>query len=198
MKPNRFADETTRLGISEVLGRAELTAEDRKDISAGFTHRYDNGLEYLEEGLVATTGTRLSLEAVIRVRHQLDYFLSAEHLENNAHARSLYKSNGMKFYVNDFISWPSMAGLTEMEVISVCKSLTDDCKSVTEGLFISGDFCEKSEMTEDSIEDGDIYVWSELTDEEKASANLREVFVESDRWEVNEKQVVVFQKEKLV
>ena len=135
----------------------------------------------MEEGHAATTGTRLSLEAVIRVRHQLDYFLSAEHLENNAHARSLYKSNGMKFYVNDFMSWPSMAGLTEMEVISVCKRLTFDCESLTEGLCISGDFFEKLEMTEDSIEDGDLYEWSELTDEEKASANLREVFVVSDR-----------------
>ena len=72
-----------------------------------------------------------------------------------------------------------MAGLTEMEIISVCKSLTFDCGSFTEDLFISGDFFEKSEMTEDS--DGDPYVWYDLTDEEKASANLREVFVMSDR-----------------
>ena len=87
----------------------------------------------------------------------------------------------MRFYVNDFMSWPSMAGLTEMEVISVCKSLTFDCDSLTERLCISGDFFEKSEMTEDSIEDGDLYEWSELTDEEKTSANLREVFVMTDR-----------------
>ena len=39
-------------------------------------------------------------------------------------------------------------------------------------------------MTEDSIEDGDLYEWSELTDKEKASANLREVFVVSDQCEL--------------
>ena len=178
--------QTARLGLSEVLGRAELTAEDWKEIGTGVSDQYC-GLEYLgvpgrgHHRDMATTRIRLSLEAVIRVRHQLDYFLSAEHLENNAHARGLYKSNGMKFYVKDFMSWPSMAGLTEMEIISVCKSLTFECGSLTEDLFISGDFFEKSEMTEDSIEDGDPYEWYDLTDEEKASANLREVFVMSDR-----------------
>ena len=50
---------------------------------------------------------------------------------------------------------------------------------MTEDLFISGDFFEKSEMTEDS--NGDPYEWYDLTDEEKASANLREVFVMTDR-----------------
>ena len=128
MKPNRFAVETTTLGLSEVLGRVELTAEDRKEIGAGFSEQYAN-IEYLGKGGgnhrdLATARIRLSLEAVIRVRHQLDYFLSAEHLENNAHARGLYRSNGMRFYVKDFMSWPSLAGLTEMEIISVCKSLT--------------------------------------------------------------------------
>ena len=34
-------------------------------------------------------------------------------------------------------------------------------------------------MTEDS--NGDPYEWYDLTDEEKASANLREVFVMTDR-----------------
>ena len=133
-EPNRFAGETARLGLSEALGRVELTAEDRQDISTGGTHRFD--LQRVEEGY--GTGARLSLEAVIRVRHQLDYFLSAEHLENNAHARSLYKSNGMKFYVRDFMSWPSMAGLTEREVISVLESLSGDDRECFEiGLWIA-------------------------------------------------------------
>ena len=183
--PNQFAVETTRWGLSEVLGRVELTAEDRKDISAGFTHRYDCVLEYLEEGQVATTGTRLSLEAMLRVRHQLVYFLSAEHLENNAHARSLYKSNGERFYVKDFMSWPSMAGLTEMEVINVCQSLTDEWEDYEIGLCISTDSYEESEeMTEGEESETTeefIFQWWELTDEERASANLREVFVMSDR-----------------
>ena len=140
---------------------------------------------YWHEGLVATTRIRLSLEAVIRVRHQLVYFLSAEHLENNAHARSLYESNGMKFYVNDVMSWPSMAGLTEMEVIDVCHSLTDEWEDYEIGLWISTDSYEESEeMTEGEESETTveyIYGWTELTDEERASANLREVFVVSDR-----------------
>ena len=46
MEPNRFTDETTRLGLSEVLGRVELTAEDRKEIGTGFSEQYVR-LEYL-------------------------------------------------------------------------------------------------------------------------------------------------------
>ena len=141
---------------------------------------------YWHEGLVATTGTRLSLEAVIRVRHQLDYFLSAEHLENNAHARSLYKSNGMKFYVKDFMSWPSMAGLTEMEVISVLESLTgndEECYEI--GLWIPADSYEVSGSSDEEVSSDEEWAddgwWPQLSSGEKASANLREVFVVSDR-----------------
>jgi hypothetical protein len=126
---------------------------------------------------LATARIRLSLEAVIRVRHQLGYVLSAEHLENNAHARSLYKSNGERFYVKDFMSWPSMAGLTEMEVISVCESLTGEWEDYEISLCISSYSYEESDMTEEEFIDS----FLELTDEEKASANLREVFVVSVR-----------------
>ena len=122
---------------------------------------------------------------MLRVRHQLVYFLSAEHLENNAHARSLYKSNGERFYVKDFMSWPSMAGLTEMEVIDGCHSLTNEWEDYTIGLCISSDsFEESAEMTEgeESVRTEEfIYEWTELTDEEIASANLREVFAVSER-----------------
>ena len=113
------------------------------------------------------------------------YFLSAEHLENNAHARSLYKSNGERFYVKDFMSWPSMAGLTEMEVINVCQSLTDEWEDYEIGLCISTDSYEESEeMTEGEESETTeefIFEWWELTDEERASANLREVFAVSGR-----------------
>ena len=139
----------------------------------------------MEEGQVATTGTRLSLEAVLRVRLQLAYFLSAEHLEHNAHARSLYKSNGERFYVKDFMSWPSMAGLTEMEVLNVCISLTDEWEDYEIALCISTDSYEESEETtegEESETTEEIaFPWWQLTDEEIASANLREVFAVSDR-----------------
>ena len=77
------------------------------------------------------------------------------------------------------MSWPSMAGLTEMEVINVCHSLTDEWEDYEIGLCISTDSYEESEMTEEEV----IYGWTsvELTDEERASANLREVFAVSDR-----------------
>ena len=76
------------------------------------------------------------------------------------------------------MSWPSLAGLTEMEIISVCMSLYDEC-AMTERLCISGASYEGSEMTEED----DILDWYELKDEEKASANLRKVFVMSSRCE---------------
>ena len=158
----------------------ELTAEDGKDIGTGVTHRFD--LQRVEEGY--GTGARLSLEAVIRVRHQLDYFLSAEHLENNAHARSLYKSNGMKFYVSDVMSWPSMAGLTVREVISVVESLTGDDVECSEiGLWIPADSYEVSVSSDEEGSSDEeltgVRWWPQLSSGEKASANLREVFVVS-------------------
>ena len=117
------------------------------------------------------------------------YFLSAEHLEHNAHARSLYKSNGERFYVKDFMSWPSMAGLTEMEVISVLESLTggmDGEESSEIGLWIPTDSLEFTvETYPDSVssdeEEINLEWWPSLLHGERASANLREVFAVSDR-----------------
>ena len=65
-----------------------------------------------------------------------------------------------------------------MEIISVCMSLMDEC-AMSEGLCISGASYEGSEMTEED----DILDWYDLTDEEKASANLRKVFAMSSRCE---------------
>ena len=80
-----------------------------------------------------------------------------------------------------------MAGLTEMEVINVCESLTGEWEDYEISLCISTDSFEESEMSEEEepemTEEEVIYEWTcpELTDEEKASANLREVFVMTDR-----------------
>ena len=83
------------------------------------------------------------------------------------------------------MSWPSMAGLTEMEVIDGCHSLTNEWEDYEIGLCISTDSYEESEeMTEGEESETTeefIFEWWELTDEERASANLREVFVMTDR-----------------
>ena len=70
-----------------------------------------------------------------------------------------------------------------MEIISVCKSLYDECER-TEGLCISGaSYAHTSLNGLEMTEEDDILDWYDLTDEEKASANLRKVFVMSGRCE---------------
>ena len=106
------------------------------------------------------------MEGAIRVHRQVDYFLSVAHLENDAHARNLFKSNGMVFYVKDFMSWPRAAGITEREIVSVCVSLRNDDR------YMYDDVCVY--VSDDSTE------WEDLTDEEKATADLKDAFVMSD------------------
>ena len=70
-----------------------------------------------------------------------------------------------------------------MEIISVCMSLMDEC-AMSEGLCISGaSYAHTSLKGSEMTEEDDILDWYDLTDEEKASANLRKVFVMSGRCE---------------
>ena len=104
------------------------------------------------------------MEAAFRVYRQVDYFLNVAHLENDTHARNLFKSNGMGFHVKDYMSWPRLAGLTEMEIISVWESLRHDDRYAWDDVIIYV-----------SEEDG----CKDFTDEEKASADLKELLVKS-------------------
>ena len=74
-----------------------------------------------------------------------------------------------------------MAGLTLTEVISVFETLTDEYEEESElGLWrIPTDSYEDSGLSD--VEEIDPEWWPSLFYEEKASANLREVFVVSDR-----------------
>ena len=158
---NRFTDEQARLGLSKALGILELTAEDLEDINTGRgLSRYERLGETLDGDW---GGGRFSEEAAIRVRRQVDYFLSVEDLENDAHARNFFKSNGIGFYVKDFMSWHRMAGLSAAEIVTVCESLSWDSDDRDVCLWLSDDF-----------------YW-DITDEEKASAHFKEVFVSSCR-----------------
>jgi len=94
----------------------------------------------------------------------VEYFLSAEHLEDDKHARNLFESNGMGFYIKDLMSWSRLAGVTEMELMGVCDSFRHDKSYGWDDVYIH-------------VSDDDD--WDNFTDEEKASADLKELLVGS-------------------
>jgi len=150
---SRFADEATRLGLSKNLESIELTATELK-----YFERKTNSAEDQQRG------GRFSLEAAFRVYRQVEYFLSAEHLEDDMHARNLFESNGMGFYIKDLMSWSRLAGVTEMELMGVCDSFRHDKSYGWDDVYIH-------------VSDDDD--WDNFTDEEKASADLKELLVGS-------------------
>ena len=154
---SRFADEATKLDLSKTLGRIELTATELEFIE-------QNAYDVLYGKLDRRGGGRFSVEATIRVQRQVEYFLSVAHLESDAHARNLFESNGMGFYVKDFMKLARMASVTEMELISVCESFRNDDRYSWDDVYIY-------------VSDDDD--WEDFADEEKASADLKELLVMS-------------------
>jgi len=154
---SRFADEATRLGLSKNLESTELTATELK-----YFERNTYGVQAWAKD--QQRGGRFSLEAAFRVYRQVEYFLSAEHLEDDKHARNLFESNGMGFYIKDLMSWSRLAGVTEMELMGVCESFRHDKSYEWDDVYIHG---------------SDDEYWDNFTDEEKASADLKELFVAS-------------------